>query len=104
MSEALAIGILGRIPRKNTYGFLSVISTEDGPSTFAPRTSWRYEPPTPDLRTRSRSIVAFTSAAPNGAPFWNFTFLRSWNVYRSPFGETVQLVARTGRSFVVPSL
>src|ERR1700689_1564706 len=41
-------------------------------------------------------MLETTAWALNGVPSWNFTPLRRWKVYVSPFGETVQLVARSG--------
>ncbi len=40
--------------------------------------------------------LSTTAAAVSGAPFENFTPLRSWNVYVSPPRETFQEVASIG--------
>ena len=42
-----------------------------------------------------RSKETFTSAELNGCPSCHFTFLRRWNVYVFPSGDTVQRSARS---------
>jgi hypothetical protein len=49
-----------------------------------------------------RSKFAQTAFALNAVPSWNFTPVRRLNVHVFPSFDCVQLVARSGRRFVVP--
>lgn len=56
----------------------------------------RYEYPCPIVK--SRFIEKTTSEAVRASPLWNVTPDLKLNVYVVPFGDTVQLVARSGCS------
>ena len=111
---------IARLARKGACGALSVIRTawEPTASTFEtidlsskpPNWPSQYSKVWPALTWFScwgwldfhqRSMFHTTAAASSGAPSWNFTFRRSWNVHTVPSRETSHFSARAGSTSVV---
>ena len=87
--------------RNGAYGVLNRTRPVASSTTSVPSYGPRSEMPVCDFVAGStmRSNVNFTACALNGVPSWNFTSLRSLNVYVFASGEICHDSARPASNF-----